>query len=518
MEHSEHQTDATLQAQRPAFVEEFAIEGLYGYRSVSLKSKFAATVLIAPNGAGKTTLLAALDAFLKGQFTRFAELEFESITCKLRGNRYPLQITKKEIDGLTDFAENSEVGLRAKAWEIEPLALMELIELDVSKKSHMELLDNQAFAAIYSKLGYNSETAKKQCASLARTVDSVFPKLAAVRESLRATLQSTEILYLPTYRRIELSLPDVDSRRERRKTILARLGIARSGLYTADRQFGLSDISERLRALYSEIRHRSNQGYGKISANVINDLISGDYKTVSQGEHAKPDRESLDLFFERIKDLEHDYRRGPYNSFFSSPDLNRVFQGDVPEDAKPFLNYFLAQLSSVIQNTRRSENLVEDFIASCNRYLSSDKDIVPAGLRSSVNSDDKLLRLNRKNLAISVTSSSTGRDVPIESLSSGEKQMISLFSRLYLYPGPKIVLIDEPELSLSLGWQRQILPDVLKAPTCTQVIAITHSPFIFDNELEPFAGSLKLKITQAQNPKVAQDPPLDGYGGEASDE
>jgi predicted ATP-binding protein involved in virulence len=74
--------------------------------------------------------------------------------------------------------------------------------------------------------------------------------------------------------------------------------------------------------------------------------------------------------------------------------------------------------------------------------------------------------------------------------------MISLFARLYLYPGPKIVLIDEPELSLSLDWQRQILPDVLRAPTCQQIIAITHSPFIFDNELEPFAGSLRLRVSK----------------------
>ena len=72
--------------------------------------------------------------------------------------------------------------------------------------------------------------------------------------------------------------------------------------------------------------------------------------------------------------------------------------------------------------------------------------------------------------------------------------MISLFARLYLYPGQKIVLIDEPEISLSLDWQLRILPDILNAPTCGQVVAITHSPFIFDNELEPFASSLKLRI------------------------
>jgi len=68
--------------------------------------------------------------------------------------------------------------------------------------------------------------------------------------------------------------------------------------------------------------------------------------------------------------------------------------------------------------------------------------------------------------------------------------MISLFAKLFLYEKNKIVLIDEPELSLSIDWQRSILVDVITAPLCEQVIAITHSPFVFDNELEPFARSL----------------------------
>ncbi|OUI98533.1 hypothetical protein HK20_06255 [Acetobacter sp. DsW_54] len=71
--------------------------------------------------------------------------------------------------------------------------------------------------------------------------------------------------------------------------------------------------------------------------------------------------------------------------------------------------------------------------------------------------------------------------------------MVSLFAKMFLYPNRKIVLIDEPELSLSIDWQREILVDVLGAPSCAQLIAITHSPFVFDNDLEPFAGALKIE-------------------------
>ena len=70
--------------------------------------------------------------------------------------------------------------------------------------------------------------------------------------------------------------------------------------------------------------------------------------------------------------------------------------------------------------------------------------------------------------------------------------MISLFAKLFLYSRQKIVLIDEPELSLSIDWQSHILVDVLNAPLCRQVIAITHSPFVFDNELDPFARPIQV--------------------------
>jgi predicted ATP-binding protein involved in virulence len=48
----------SIPGSNPSIVEHFSIEGLHGYRNVSLTSRFAATILIAKNGAGKTTSLA----------------------------------------------------------------------------------------------------------------------------------------------------------------------------------------------------------------------------------------------------------------------------------------------------------------------------------------------------------------------------------------------------------------------------------------------------------------------------
>ncbi|HFM4694132.1 TPA: AAA family ATPase, partial [Escherichia coli] len=56
----------------------------------------------------------------------------------------------------------------------------------------------------------------------------------------------------------------------------------------------------------------------------------------------------------------------------------------------------------------------------------------------------------------------------------------------------KIVLIDEPELSLSLEWQEHVLVDIVNSPSVTQMLAITHSPFVFNNELKSQVTSLKV--------------------------
>jgi hypothetical protein len=416
----------------------------------------------------------------------------------LRGYSTPLTLTREDIDQLIDLAGNSEITSRAKAWELEPLSLLELLEGEISNRKKLDLMSNPIFYAIYAKLGYEYQVAISQCERLLTILKGKISNIDHIHRVLREVLKDTEIVYLPTYRRIELSLPEPDSRRgERRKTILSRLGVTRSGLYTADIQFGLADISNRLRDLYSEMLYQSNQGYGKVSANVINDLISGDYKKDSASRRDPPSKESLEIFFSRIKDAEREYFRVPFRNFFNVPNLDPVYSDDIPTDAKPFLSYFLDQLNTVIQETRGTEELVESFIGNCNRYLSGDDFSTGESQFSSENIfDKKELRFNRRNLEVKVISSATGDEVSIESLSSGEKQMISLFARLYLYPDNKIILIDEPELSLSLDWQRQILTDVLKAPKCQQIIAITHSPFIFDNELEPFAGSLRLSVSR----------------------
>ena len=50
-----------------------------------------------------------------------------------------------------------------------------------------------------------------------------------------------------------------------------------------------------------------------------------------------------------------------------------------------------------------------------------------------------------------------------------------------------IVLIDEPELSLSIKWQETILEDMVQSGKVKYLMAVTHSPFIYNNSLQKYA-------------------------------
>ncbi|MFN7281013.1 MAG: AAA family ATPase, partial [Acetobacteraceae bacterium] len=70
-------------------------------------------------------------------------------------------------------------------------------------------------------------------------------------------------------------------------------------------------------------------------------------------------------------------------------------------------------------------------------------------------------------------------DIPLEKLSSGEQHQLVLFFELLFQTKPgTLILIDEPELSLHVSWQKKFIPDLLKIIELNKfdVLLATHSP------------------------------------------
>jgi ABC-type lipoprotein export system ATPase subunit len=98
-------------------------------------------------------------------------------------------------------------------------------------------------------------------------------------------------------------------------------------------------------------------------------------------------------------------------------------------------------------------------------------------------------RLLRKSLHIDannglvVTRKLDGSTVPLTALSSGEQhEIILMFDLLFNVQPGSIVMIDEPEISLHIGWQKKFIADVLRISALVgfQFVVATHSPQIID--------------------------------------
>lgn len=81
--------------------------------------------------------------------------------------------------------------------------------------------------------------------------------------------------------------------------------------------------------------------------------------------------------------------------------------------------------------------------------------------------------------------------IPLDALSSGEQHEFVLHYDLLFRVRPNtVVLIDEPELSLHVAWQKKFLPDLLDIVNLSgfDAIVATHSPFIIGERDDLMVG------------------------------
>ena len=113
-------------------------------------------------------------------------------------------------------------------------------------------------------------------------------------------------------------------------------------------------------------------------------------------------------------------------------------------------------------------------------------------LLSSVNGKfrNKRVRLDREEKSL-VAEDRGSRQLPLDSLSSGEQHELVLhYDLLFRVPSNTVVLIDEPELSLHVGWQKKFLSDLTKIVELSgfDAVVATHSPFIVGDRDDLLVG------------------------------
>ena len=81
-------------------------------------------------------------------------------------------------------------------------------------------------------------------------------------------------------------------------------------------------------------------------------------------------------------------------------------------------------------------------------------------------------------------SSDEGKNLLLDELSSGEQEILVLFYKLIFESDVNLLLIDEPEISLHIAWQKELMNDfkeVINLNKGMQMIIATHSPQIISD-------------------------------------
>lgn len=446
-------------------IERFQIVGLHGYKNFDLHLTDNTIILVGENGTGKTTVLRLLYYLLSAQWGSLARYKFEELIVSISGSEYKLryELLEKHI------AKIDHTLLR----KVPPPFRHKFIELLEHSEGRVVLPELEALCDKFDiPLHYVLRELDLSELSLKEQDKNLVKLFSKIRASLDA-----QILYLPTYRRIEQELnliftgvDDDEWRHNRRRFIAPR---ERDRTFVELIEFGMKDVERAVESCLVGLKEFARENLNTLTLGYLGDVVDKKYSKVKVQEIQNASEETIKSVLDRIP--ESILSKSHKDHLFKR--INDVRQGGkLDEHAKVICHYFL-KLMHFQEELRGKESQMTNFCEVCNQYMTDKRfDYDSAEFKFSIKANG--LKENK-------------RDIELRHLSSGEKQIVSLFSHLYL-SGEKnyFVLIDEPELSLSVPWQRRFLTDIKNGGFCAGLVAVTHSPFIYDNELKTYAHGL----------------------------
>ncbi len=231
-------------------------------------------------------------------------------------------------------------------------------------------------------------------------------------------------------------------------------------------------------------------GSGKSTVlNIIEEVLLQDKKVLNNKKYG------ADIYIQG-NGLSFSFENGLFTCTFSSPLLvEKINTFDVPVKNKSKLNQnespLMQELKDLIYQTGKGTSTgTYTGAKSFNDYrlLATNSESQSKKIKARIdklfslinelfrNTDKKIEIDTFTNKIIFRTKSET---LQLEQLSSGEKQLLLILFKVFLMDElPYILLMDEPELSLHISWQQDLIRVLTELnPNCQYFIA-THSPSI----------------------------------------
>jgi len=457
-------------------ITQFKIDSLHHRRTINVPIRNNTLILVGENGTGKSTVANFIYFFLTRQWHRMLTYEFNQVSAIIDNKE--IALSRDEIVYIGNQVDPTDPRFRKI-----PRSILRAFEATLSNFSVEDIArDPDLYINRLTGLGYPGEMALEY---VLQFLDQDLPlfsyKAKEVSEYLSAAITS-QVLYLPTYRRIEQDLkailPGFDFTRSK-ATREAFIQKRPNNSYIELVKFGMEDVQETFQEIMEKLKDEIRNDLSNLTGTYLRDVIQGAYQSANAQKIIDLDDNAIELIFSRIdKSILSEVEQKTLRNI-----INKIKKETVISDNDKVVAHFLTQLVDLYKSQQEKERDVLEFVKVCNDYLRGKK----------ITYDNIKFKIYIEQLIDdSIDADIKRENIDLKMLSSGEKQIVSLFSHIYLSgKSGYFVIIDEPELSLSVPWQKRFLPNILDTGRCNGLIAVTHSPFIFDNSLDLYTHSLE---------------------------
>ncbi|WP_167761375.1 AAA family ATPase [Duganella callida] len=419
-------------------IAKFSATKVHGHYNFDFRFFPDINFLVGINGSGKTTALRLIQAILTLDFSTLQTIKFSRLVLVVeRDNRnHEIQI-HNEGKGLVVIFDGTPADQHVPfLGDEERILYMKNDRLD----DHYEQLRLQF--------------------------------LKSLGDSNRRLISGEHPLFLGLERRTnrydeELNFPD-----DHRRVTL------RHGSYVRRETFeGLENCARLIEQSYKNYRRLSDLSFDKLIRVLIEssfDYVQFDSKTLSTPAETYTDLQSLLARREELEQFAYNFGdsrlfKPTVDSFFKkiaelleSEDKNELSLELLLNRAQILrFQKIFGELDSQKKASERAYLPIKSFEAALNRFFESSRK------SAEIDSIGKLKIMHN------------GENVPVQSLSSGEKQLIILLAHASLSKNKGgVVIVDEPELSLHLRWQEMLVDELVGGNKNNQYIFATHSPEI----------------------------------------
>lgn len=437
-------------------IKSFSVHGLFGTDNVHIPFDENIKILVGENGIGKTQVLNLFYYTLTRNFLRLGEFDFDKLILEFHQGNF-IEIPKSKIDDLIQelYDAYPVVGDFIEQFGYSQLEMLRNRFTQIKGNRRRLLQVDFEFNLKYRNFPISElfRFFEEQEINNNHNKSNLF--FTDCEKEIESGIAGSDIMYFPTYRRIEedsynLGYNDDEILNQENTPI----------------QFGMNDVQKRFDAIQNTIDRFLKEGFSEMSSEILSQLIEDDEDETDRNFFQTIENNDVEILLSRVGNRIVENKKAKIREIL----LNKEAR---PKDRS--LSFFLEKLIEIYSSQKELDNSVKRFRDVCNQYL----------INKKVFYDESAIK-------IFIKSDRNSSQIALNKLSSGEKQIISIFSKIYLSESDKrfIVLFDEPELSLSIIWQRILLPDIVKSGKCDFLLAVTHSPFIFENELDKYAIGL----------------------------